>query len=328
MPAPRGAAPTISVVAPTYQRRHALPAFVEPLLGEPELHDLVLAVDGATDGTQEWLRERALQDPRIKVLDLPNRGVPATRQAGIEAATGEVVLLMDDDVIAEPGLVAGHLRHHLDREHKLVLGYMPNESESLPPGRRGIGRIYRRAYESHVARFAKEPEFVLQGLWGGNISMRREDFLRVGFENIAVTRGQDDREFGMRVAKAGIRGEFDPALRARHMYDRPLEAFRRDMRIQGTSRKLIHVAHEDLVGPGLVSRARGSEVEDAVGLGLPPFLRPVLPLLAREPLFGVLTGLLTFVFQAGVRARSLAVEVFAARGIGSLETMRGVLDES
>jgi len=322
------ALPSISVVAPTYNRLRGLPAFVEPLLAEPELHELVMAVDGSPDASADWLEERARSDPRLKVLRLPNRGVPPTRQAGIEAATGDVVLLMDDDVIAEPGLVARHRAHHAALEPKLVLGYMPNEWEHLPPGRRAIGRIYRRAYEAHVARFAEDPEFVLQGLWGGNLSMPRRDFLRVGIIGVDVTRGQDDREFGMRCLKAGIRGVFDPSLRARHLYDRPLQSFRRDMRIQGESRKLIHVAHEDLVGAELVSRPKGSEVVDVVGLGLPPFLRPLLPSLARDPLFGVLTGILTVVFHAAVRARLLEVEAFAARGIGSLETMRGVLDRS
>jgi len=320
--------PSISVVAPTYQRRGALPAFVEPLLHEPELHELVMAVDGSTDGSAEWLDERALDDPRLKVLRLPNRGVPPARQAGIEAATGDVVLLMDDDVIAAPGLVAGHLHHHLDDAPRLVLGYMPNAWEELPPGRRGIARIYHRAYEAHVDRFARDPEFVLQGLWGGNLSMRREDFLRVGIENLSVTRGQDDREFGMRCLKAGIAGVFAPSLRARHMYDRPLASFRRDMRVQGESRKLIHDAHADLVGRSLVHRAEASEVEDAVGLGLPLPVRCALPLMARDPAFAALTGALERLFRLGVRIRSLEVEVFAARGIGSLEVMRGVLDRS
>jgi len=92
-----------------------------------------MAVDGSDDGSVEWLKERRRDDGRIVVLDLPNRGAGATRQAGIEAASGDVVLLLDDDVIAEPGLVGGHLRHHADLEPKVVIGYMPNDWNRLPP---------------------------------------------------------------------------------------------------------------------------------------------------------------------------------------------------
>jgi glycosyltransferase involved in cell wall biosynthesis len=323
-----GRLPTISVVAPTYNRRAALPAFVEALLREPGLHELVIAVDGSDDGSAEWCEERARDDPRLRVLRLPNRGAGATRQAGAEAATGDVVLLMDDDVIPDPGLVMGHARHHLDGERKLVLGYMPNEWESLPPGHRGIGRIYRRAYEGHVARFASEPDFVLHGLWGGNFSMPREEFRRTPVTGLSVKRGQDDREYGIRLFKAGVRGVFDPSLRATHLYDRPLAAFRRDCRVQGESRKLIHDAHADVLGAGLVRRAAASEVEDDVGMGLPGPLRRVWPLLARDPWFGLVTGALTGLFHAGVRLGLLELEVQSARAIGSLETMRGVLDRS
>src|SRR3954454_8939946 len=119
--------PTVSVVAPTFRRRHGLAAFVEPLLREPGFDELVMAVDGSDDGSVEWLHERGRRDARGVVLDLPNRGAGAARQAGVEAAQGDVVVLMDDDVIASPGLVAGHARHHADLEPKLVLGYMPND---------------------------------------------------------------------------------------------------------------------------------------------------------------------------------------------------------
>src|SRR3954451_16196462 len=171
--------PRVSVVAPTYNRAHGLPAFVEPLLREEALHELVLAVDGSRDGSVEWLRAKAEADPRVKALELPNRGAGRARQAGIEAATGDVIVLLDDDVIAEPGLVAGHARHHTALEPKLVVGYMPNDWEELAPDRRAVGRLYRDAYEHYVERYRRDPDFVLRGLWGGNLSMPREQFLRV-----------------------------------------------------------------------------------------------------------------------------------------------------
>jgi glycosyltransferase involved in cell wall biosynthesis len=318
----------MSVVAPTYKRREWLPQFVEPLLGTPDLHELVVAVDGSADGSVEWLEERRLRDDRLVVLDLPNRGAGATRQAGIEAASGDVVLLLDDDVIAAPGLVSEHARHHRDLEPKLVLGYMPNDWRKLPPGRRGIGYIYWRAYELHCAKWAANPASVLQGFWGGNFSMPRRDFLRVGMEGLAVKRGQDDREFGVRCAKAGIRPVFDPRLLAEHLYERSLPQFRRDFRIQGESRKLIHEAHPDVLGRGLTEDRRASHFADAVGMGLPRPLRPAWRLLARDPLFPLVTGALSAAFRAAVRAEHLGLEVQTARAIGSLETMRGVLDRS
>jgi GT2 family glycosyltransferase len=319
-----GARRRVSVVAPTYGRRDGLPAFVEPLLRQRALDELVIAVDGSADGSVEWLEERRRGDDRLVVLDLPNRGAGPTRQAGIEAAAGDVIVLLDDDVIAAPGLIAGHARHHSDLEPKLVVGYMPNDWRRLPPGRRGIAYIYRRAYEHHCEQFAADPAFVLHGLYGGNVSMPRSEFIRVGIEGLAVERGQDDREFGIRCAKAGIRPAFDPALFAEHLYDRTMPQFRRDCRLQGLSRRLLHEAHPDVVGQELMENPPETHVADAVGMGLPRAVRRIWPVLSREPLFTPVTGALSALFRAGVRWRHLGLEVQSARAIGSLETMRGV----
>jgi glycosyltransferase involved in cell wall biosynthesis len=307
---------SVSVVAPTYERRAQLPRFVAAILQDPAVYELVLAVDGSTDGSLEWLAEQARADPRIVVLDLPNRGVSAARQAGIEAARGDVVLLLDDDVIATQGLVSGHAAHHLDGAHRLVLGYMPNEWASLGPARRAVGRLYRQAYERQCARYADDPDFVLQALWAGNFSLPREDFLRVGFDEIAVRRGEEDREFGIRCLEAGIEGRFDPGLRATHEYSRSLAQYRRDCRMAGQGRRLMYEAHPDLLGDDL-----------DIGHTLPNPLRRLLPLLVREPLFGILAATLETVFQIGLRLGPMGIQTFAARGLGSLETQRGALDE-
>src|SRR3954465_5716163 len=61
-----------------------------------------------------------------------------------------------------------------------------------------------RAYAAACRRFAAEPDHVLLGLWGGNLSMAREEFLRVGVKTeMSLPRGQDDREFGIRLYRAG-----------------------------------------------------------------------------------------------------------------------------
>jgi glycosyltransferase involved in cell wall biosynthesis len=320
--------PRVSVVAPTYNRRHGLEAFVEPLLREPGLHELVMAVDGSTDGSVEWLQERSRRDARLKVLSLPNRGAGPARQAGIEAATGEVVLLLDDDVIAEPGLVAGHARHHASLEPLMVLGYMPNDWTRLPPGRRGVAKLYLASYEHYVERYRRDPDFILTGLWGGNLSMPREQFARVRMDELAIARGQDDREFGIRCHKAGIRGVFDPSLRALHLFDRPLDAYRRDCRVMGESLVLMRAVHPDVVTGDLVHGAPGARPEENVGTSLPRPVRAIWPHLARDPALGVVTRALGGVFALGVRTRTLALETVSARAIGSLETMRGVLDRS
>ncbi len=155
--------------------------------------------------------------------------------------------------------------------------------------------------------------------------MPREHVLRIGIKKLAVKRGQDDREFGLRCLKAGVTGAFDSALHSLHRFDRDLAAYRRDCRVQGASRVLIYEIHSDLLGRQLADDPTGSEVADGVGLGLPRPLRRLWPWLARDPLFAPGSAELELAFESGVQAQHLGLQILGARALGSLETMRGVI---
>jgi glycosyltransferase involved in cell wall biosynthesis len=323
------ATPTVSVIVPTYQRRESLREVIEPLLADPALHELVVAVDGSTDRTAEWLEQRRSGDPRLTVLRLDNRGVSAARQAGLEAATGDLVLFLDDDVVPVPGLVAGHARRHGPEERVLVQGYTPNDWRRLRRSRRAIARIYRRDYERVCVRYEQEPDHILLGFWGGNFSLRRADCQAIGIANPLFRRGarEEDREFGIRCFEAGLRAVFDRKLVGDHRYERDFGSFRRDCWESGRSRRLIHDLHPEVVGHDLTDRTGTANTLDRPGQRLPRPVRRVLPVLAFPPLFRLVVAVLTAGFWIGVVVGSITLQTFTARGVGSLETQRGVLDQ-
>ena len=86
----------VSVVIPTYNDEGTIVATVESALAqrfEGEF-EVIVVNDGSTDGTRAELEKFG---DRIRVLDQENRGVSAARNAGIQAATGEYVALLDAD---------------------------------------------------------------------------------------------------------------------------------------------------------------------------------------------------------------------------------------
>lgn len=89
---------TVSVIIPTYNRRHSLPAAIDSALAQSGVEVEVIVVDdGSTDGTVPWL-ERIYADRPVRVL--PNAGLkgPAgARNTGISAARGEFIALLDSD---------------------------------------------------------------------------------------------------------------------------------------------------------------------------------------------------------------------------------------
>ena len=235
---------------PTHNRRDRVQRCIDAVLADPTAIEVVVVVDGSTDGTIERLVERAATDIRLRPVLVEHGGLYPTLQAGAERATGEVVLVVDDDVVPAPGLATGHARHHATQRGIVVLGYMPVATPT--PRRRGqfATFLYARNYEWTTDLWTREPTSMLRRFWGGNYSLRREDALRVGF--VAPTGRlpyNDDQEFGLRLSRAGITGVFDRTLLAHHEHARDMDAFFDEARRRGIGAMMVHAAHEDIVGP-------------------------------------------------------------------------------
>jgi len=92
--------PEISVVLPTFNRLPALRENFESVLALLGVSEIVVVVDGSTDGTGEWLA--GLSDPKVTVIEQPQRGSPAARNAGLGAARGKWILMTEDDCFLPP----------------------------------------------------------------------------------------------------------------------------------------------------------------------------------------------------------------------------------
>ena len=58
--------------------------------------------DGSTDGSGEMCDSLAASDSRIRVLHKPNGGLASARNAGMDAAQGEYLLMFDSDDYVQP----------------------------------------------------------------------------------------------------------------------------------------------------------------------------------------------------------------------------------
>lgn len=91
--------PKVSVIIPVYNvapyLKRCLDSVVNQTLKDIEI---ICVNDGSTDGSIEILKEYALNDDRIKIIDLPqNEGVSIARNKGLEKACGEFIGFIDSD---------------------------------------------------------------------------------------------------------------------------------------------------------------------------------------------------------------------------------------
>ena len=96
-------APLVSVILPTWNRARLLRAAIDSIAGQSYANwELIVADDGSIDDTRLVLDAEAARDERIKPIYLPHRGVSATRNAALAAATGDYIAFLDSDKVWEP----------------------------------------------------------------------------------------------------------------------------------------------------------------------------------------------------------------------------------
>ncbi len=114
----RNAAATLSIVVPLYNEAanveellRRLRAVVGGLTTPPAAWELILVDDGSRDATLPKLLDAAAADPHLRIISLSrNFGHQIAATAGLDAASGDAVVLMDGDLQDPPELIEAFLR--------------------------------------------------------------------------------------------------------------------------------------------------------------------------------------------------------------------------
>lgn len=88
----------ISVIIPVYNVEEYLEWCLDSLKSQTLKNIEIICVnDGSTDSSREILDKCQKQDSRITIVDKPNGGLSSARNAGIRAATSDIVCFLDSD---------------------------------------------------------------------------------------------------------------------------------------------------------------------------------------------------------------------------------------
>jgi len=312
--------PSISVVIPTYNGADLLERILRPLVEDPAASEVIVVVDGSPDGSVELVDRLARDEPRLRSLLIDNSGDMGAREAGALAATSEIVLFIDDDVLADPGLVSGHARRHAQNAADIVVGYMPVTPERRRDPSDFAMRLYSHDYEGRCEVYDRDPESPVRDLWGGNFSMRRADCLAVGMSNPSFTEHYHaDRDFGIRCFESGLSGTFDRSLSAVHLHERTLASFVRDAQSQGAAFVLLPQFH-----PGTVSPPAAGEF----ARNLPRPLSDLVHLSRRPRCYHAVSGSVRLLVRATGLARLWPLQDHLGRLLRRIEQQHGAIQQA
>ncbi len=199
----------LSAIVPVLNGGDGLRRCLEALLAGTRVPDELIVVDDAsTDGSGESARGLGAHVIR---LDGGPRGPAAARNRGAAAATGDVVLFFDADVVVHPDTVARIERHLMDEP---VVDALFGSYDDDPPACGMVAR-YKNLEHHYVHQHGRREAGTF---WAGCGAVRRDAFSAVGgFDERYARPSIEDIELGVRLRGAGYRIWLCPDVQAGHL---------------------------------------------------------------------------------------------------------------
>lgn len=188
--------PYFSVIICTKNRKELLKGAIEtldnqnfPFLG----YEIVIVDDGSVDGTDEMVNSLTTKC-KLRYFKRPWSGRAATRNYGIKEAVGEIIIFVDDDILAPMDFISEHARFHRIYPEAIVRGPIINiEKYEFPKDRRAGIADFSQAFFCTC-----------------NVSVSRRYLIDVGgFDETFLEYGYEDNEVGWRLRQKGLKARFN-----------------------------------------------------------------------------------------------------------------------
>ena len=208
--------PRVSVVVPTYQNAAGLAECLEALRASAESPSEVIVVDDAsTDDTPTVASRFGVKSLRLD----RNSGAGAARNHGARAASGEILLFVDSDVVVEPDTV-GRVARFFEESPDVAAVFGSYDAAPRAPG-------WVSQFRNLLHHFVhQEGDREASTFWAGCGAIRRPIFEAVGGFDAEI-QGIEDIQLGYRLRDAGHRIVLDKGLQVKHLKRWTLRSFLR-----------------------------------------------------------------------------------------------------
>jgi GT2 family glycosyltransferase len=203
-----------SVIIPNWNGRRFLQPCLDSLRSQsyPAL-EIIIADNASGDGSQEFIRTHY---PEVRLIELPtNLGFTGACNAGMQAAVGRYVALLNNDTEVDPewaSAVVDAFRRNPDAgiiASKMLLFDRRDHIHTAGDGFTTDGRAFNRGvWQKDAGQFERE-EYVF-GACGGSSAYRREVLDQIGLLDDDFFFLLEDIDFAWRAQLVGWRALYTP----------------------------------------------------------------------------------------------------------------------
>ncbi|WP_165490994.1 glycosyltransferase [Lichenihabitans psoromatis] len=211
---------SISVVINTLNRCETLEDTLASFAGvDYENFEIIVVAGPSSDRTGDVLRG---YEGSIKIVEVNQANLSVSRNAGINAASGEVVAFIDDDAVPHPNWLKSLARHYGDEKVGAVGGFTLDNTGSKFQVCKTICDRVGNAY--NVSRYFDERALCLPyspyypSLLGTNASFRRSALRIIGGFDPTFAYYLDETDVCVRLVDAGFQVVYEPTALVYHQY--------------------------------------------------------------------------------------------------------------
>lgn len=205
----------ISVVIPTYKREKILLDTIEYLLKQEVPAKEILIVDQTPRHIEAVEKQLRAWDSegRIKWIHRKEPSPTKAMNYGLIMAKSNIVLFLDDDIIPSADLIRRHIEaHNQDKDIWAIVGritqpWHTTKDEEDIPDRQADGYF----------NFNSPRRQFIQDAMGGNLSVVKDKFIKIGGFDENFTVYKFETEFAERLTENGGKILFEPSAGIKHL---------------------------------------------------------------------------------------------------------------
>jgi len=237
----------VTIVIPTLGRAQLLGRVLDRLAGQrgsPADFEVIVVADAKEQDLGSVAKVISGRPYALRLLQAGRDGVSAARNAGWQAATGELVLFFGDDMLPHPRLLREHLRWHERRpdDRVAVLGHVRWARElRLTPFMRWLDHGVQFDYPRIRGTDAGWGRF-----YAANVSLKRSLLKRSGGFDETYRFGYEELELAYRLNALGLRLLYNRRAVVEHLHPPTIEEWQRRMAVVAGAERRFVAEHPDV----------------------------------------------------------------------------------
>ena len=239
----------ISVIITNWNGRKILQKNLEAIIiNSPEADEIILADDASKDSSIDFAKDLQKKYSKLKIIThKKNQGFGANSNDAVNKSTGDLVVLLNNDIYPEPGFISNSLKHFND-PNVFGVGFAEKGHENW------ARFFWKNGYLQHEPGIDHIRKTHISG-WvsGGSSIIRKSLFQKLGgFDPIYAPFYSEDLDLGFRAWKSGYTLLWEPTSIVKHHHEVTMSRFSTNLLNYVKERNRLLNTWRDITDPNLL----------------------------------------------------------------------------